>query len=49
MSFKQCEICLSDGAALYLDIFGEVNSTRNISTIIEKHLWLEVSDTDGTS
>ncbi|XP_062716753.1 zinc finger protein 708-like [Aedes albopictus] len=46
MSFKQCEICLSDGAALYLDIFGEVNSTRNISTIIEKHLWLEFKPSD---
>ncbi|EAT48499.1 AAEL000439-PA [Aedes aegypti] len=41
MNFKQCEICFSNGAALYIDIFGEVNSNKNVSAIIEKHLWLE--------
>ncbi|XP_055550581.1 zinc finger protein 83-like [Wyeomyia smithii] len=39
MEVHICEICMSDNALIYLDIFGEANCKKNISTVITKHLW----------
>lgn len=41
-----CKICTSDSAVLYLDIFGEINSNKNISSIIAKHLWFDFKPSD---
>ncbi|XP_039448831.1 transcription factor grauzone-like [Culex pipiens pallens] len=38
-----CKVCLVENAPLYLDIYAESNAEKNISTIISKYLWFEVT------
>ncbi|XP_055644770.1 transcription factor grauzone-like [Toxorhynchites rutilus septentrionalis] len=46
MYFQKCKLCTSESATVYLDIFGQINSHKNIPAIISKHLWFDFQPSD---